>query len=159
MAAHRDDVAEVGRRDQGNSWVHFGEISKLGASSSGVGVSISPVERKNGWQLAARAGDATPDGVQRLLSTYVWDADLVRDDLRAYLVEHQGGTEAVLVVGETGFRKKGNKSVGAQRQYSGAAGRIEDCQAGVFLAHAYLAVVRQQANALCSGKKGRAGVG
>ena len=97
---------------------------------------ISPVERKNAWQLAERAGDATPDGVQRLLSTYRWDAHLVRDDLRAYLVEHLGDTEAVLVVDETGFLKKGNKSVGVRRQYGGTAGRIENCQVGVFLAYA-----------------------
>ena len=97
---------------------------------------ISPVERKNGWQLAERAGDATPDGVQRLLSTYRWDANLVRDDLRAYVVEHLGDTDAVVVVDETGFLKKGDKSVGVQRQYSGTAGRIENCQVGVFLSYA-----------------------
>ena len=97
---------------------------------------ISPVERKNGWQLAERAGDATPDGVQRLLSTYRWDAHLVRDDLRAYVVEHLGCADAVVVMDETGFLKKGNKSVGVQRQYSGTAGRIENCQVGVFLAYA-----------------------
>ena len=97
---------------------------------------IAPVERKNGWQLAERAGDVSPDGVQRLLSTYRWDADLVRDDLRAYVVEHLGETDGVLVVDETGFLKKGAKSVGVQRQYSGTAGRIENCQIGVFLTYA-----------------------
>ena len=94
------------------------------------------MERKNGWQLAEQAGDATPYGVQHLLSTYVWDADLVRDDLRDYVVEHLGGVHGVLVVDETGFLKKGNKSVGVQRQYSGTAGRIENCQIGVFLTYA-----------------------
>ena len=94
------------------------------------------MERKNGWQLAERAGDVSPDGVQRLLSTYRWDADLVRDDLRAYVVEHLGETDGVLVVDETGFLKKGAKSVGVQRQYSGTAGRIENCQIGVFLTYA-----------------------
>ena len=83
-----------------------------------------------------RAGDATPDGVQRLLSTYVWDAGLVRDDLRNYVVEHLGNSGAVLVVDETGFLKKGDKSAGVQRQYSGTAGRIENSQIGVFLAYA-----------------------
>ena len=97
---------------------------------------VSSVERKNGWQLAEQAGDATPDGVQRLLSTYRWDADLVRDDLRDYVVEQLGGADGVLVVDETGFLKKGSKSVGVQRQYSGTAGRIENCQIGVFLAYA-----------------------
>ena len=97
---------------------------------------LSPIERKNGWQLAERAGDATPYGVQRLLSTYRWDADLVRDDLAGYVVEHLAGADGVLVVDETGFLKKGNKSAGVQRQYSGTAGRVENCQIGVFLAYA-----------------------
>ena len=97
---------------------------------------LSPVERKNGWQLAEQAGDATPDGVQRLLSTCRWDADLVRDDLRGYVVEHLADADGVLVVDETGFLKKGNKPVGVQRQYSGTAGRTENCQVGVFLAYA-----------------------
>lgn len=97
---------------------------------------LSPVERKNGWQLAEQIGDATPDGVQRLLYNYRWDADLVRDDLRSYVVEHLADADAVLVVDETGFLKKGDKSVGVQRQYSGTAGRIENCQIGVFLAYA-----------------------
>ena len=97
---------------------------------------LSPVERKNGWQLAEQAGDATPYGVQHLLSTYIWDADLVRDDLRDYVVEHLAAADGVLVVDETGFLKKGTKSVGVQRQYSGTAGRIENCQIGVFLTYA-----------------------
>ena len=97
---------------------------------------LSSVERKNGWQLAEQVGDATPYGVQRLLSTYVWDADLVRDDLRSYVVEHLADSDGVLVVDETGFLKKGDKSVGVQRQYSGTAGRIENCQIGVFLSYA-----------------------
>src|SRR6266540_6510531 len=97
---------------------------------------LSPVERKNGWQLAEQAGEGTPDGMQRLLATADWDAEQVRDDLRAYVVEHLGDPAAVLVVDETGFLKKGSKSVGVQRQYSGTAGRIEHCQIGVFLAYA-----------------------
>src|SRR3954447_8013773 len=97
---------------------------------------LSPVERKNGWQLAELAGEPTPDGMQHLLARADWDADQVRDDLRAYVVEHLGEAHAVLVVDETGFLKKGPKSVGVQRQYSGTAGRIENCQIGVFLAYA-----------------------
>lgn len=97
---------------------------------------LAPVERKNGWQLAEHAGERTPDGIQRLLATAQWDADAVRDDLRGYVVEHLGDPAAVLVVDETGFLKKGTKSVGVQRQYSGTAGRIENCQIGVFLAYA-----------------------
>jgi SRSO17 transposase len=97
---------------------------------------LAPVERKNGWQLAESAGDATPDGMQDFLGRMRWDADQVRDDLRAYLVEHLGDPGAVLVLDETGFVKKGSHSVGVQRQYSGTAGRIENCQVGVFLAYA-----------------------
>ncbi len=97
---------------------------------------LSPVERKNGWQLAEHIGEGTPDGVQRLLNAADWDADAVRDDLRSYVVERLGSGEAVLVVDETGFLKKGKKSVGVQRQYSGTAGRVENCQVGVFLCYA-----------------------
>ncbi len=99
---------------------------------------LSPVERKNGWQLAEHAGERTPDGMQRLLATFQWDADLVRDDLRVYVLEHLRDPQAVLVIDETGFLKKGTKSVGVQRQYSGTAGRVENCQIGVFLAYASL---------------------
>ena len=95
---------------------------------------VSPVERKNGWHLAERRGAARPDGVQRRLATAAWDTDAVRDDLRADVAEHLGDPGAVLVVDETGFLKKGAKSVGVQRQYSGTAGRIEHCQIGVLLA-------------------------
>jgi len=97
---------------------------------------LSPIERKNGWQLAEQAGEATPDGMQHLLARADWDADTVRDDLRAYVSEYLGDPDAVLVIDETGFLKKGTKSVGVQRQYSGTAGRIENCQVGVFLAYA-----------------------
>ena len=97
---------------------------------------LVPMERKNGWQLAEAAGDRTPDGMQDFLARMRWDADLVRDDLRAYVVEHLGDPAAVLVLDETGFVKKGTKSVGVQRQYSGTAGRIENCQVGVFLGYA-----------------------
>src|SRR5215218_10194952 len=97
---------------------------------------LAPLERKNGWQLAEAAGDATPDGVQDFLSRMHWDAEAVRDDLRAYVVEHLGDPEAVLVLDETGFLKKGGRSAGVQRQYSGTAGRVENCQVGVFLSYA-----------------------
>ena len=97
---------------------------------------ISPIERKNGWQLAEQAGDDTPYGVQHLLGRAEWDADEVRDDLPDYVNQYPGEQEAVLVVDETGFLKKGDHSVGVQRQYSGTAGRIENCQIGVFLAYA-----------------------
>jgi SRSO17 transposase len=97
---------------------------------------LSPVERKNGWQLAEQAGEARPYGMQRLLASAKWDADAVRDDLRAYVLEHLSDPRAVLVIDETGFLKQGTTSVGVKRQYSGTAGRIENCQVGVFLAYA-----------------------
>jgi SRSO17 transposase len=97
---------------------------------------LAPLERKNGWQLAEAAGDGSPDSVQDFLARMQWDADAVRDDLRAYVIKHLGDPDAVLVVDETGFVKKGEHSVGVQRQYSGTAGRIENCQIGVFLGYA-----------------------
>jgi SRSO17 transposase len=97
---------------------------------------LGPVERKNGWQLAEYLGEPGPQGVQRLLNAAEWDAEAVRDDLRAYVVEHLGDAEGILVVDETGFPKKGTKSAGVARQYSGTAGRRENQQIGVFLAYA-----------------------
>jgi SRSO17 transposase len=73
---------------------------------------LSTTERKNGWQLAERAGEATPDGMQRLLNTAKWDADQVRDDLQQYILKHLTDPEAVLVVDETGFVKKGTRVSG-----------------------------------------------
>jgi SRSO17 transposase len=107
--------------------------SRVGHYLAGL---LSPVERRNGWQIAEQIGERSPDGVQRLLRTARWDADAVRDDLRAYVVAHLGHPDAVLVIDETGFLKKGTKSAGVARQYSGTAGRIENCQIGVFLAYA-----------------------
>ena len=96
---------------------------------------LSSIERKNGWQLAEHAREATPYGMQRLLSQAVWDADLVRDDLRDYVLEHLGEPEATLVIDETSFPKRGNKSAGVQKQYCGTTGQVENCQVGVFLAY------------------------
>jgi SRSO17 transposase len=98
---------------------------------------LGRVERKNGWQLAEAIGDKDPQGVQRLLNSAKWDADAVREDLREYVVEHLGEEESgVLIADETGFLKKGNKSVGVARQYTGTAGDTVDCQVGVFVAYA-----------------------
>lgn len=97
---------------------------------------LSPAERKNGWQLAEMVGDTTPYGFQQFLYRSPWNADDLRDDLRDYVVEHLGDEDAVLVVDETGFVKKGTRSAGVARQYSGTAGRIENSQVGVFLAYA-----------------------
>jgi SRSO17 transposase len=97
---------------------------------------LGEAERKNGWQLAEHLGDPTPDGVQHLLARADWDADAVRDELLGYVRERLGHPDGVLIVDETGFLKKGTKSVGVARQYSGTAGRIENCQVGVFLGYA-----------------------
>ena len=97
---------------------------------------LGDVERKNGWQLAEYAGYSHPRTIQRVLDRSAWEADEVRDDLRALIVEHLGNPDGVLVVDETGFLKKGTKSCGVARQYSGTAGRIENCQIGVFLGYA-----------------------
>jgi SRSO17 transposase len=97
---------------------------------------LSDAERKNGWQLAEHLGEATPDGVQHLLARADWDADAVRDDLLGYVAEQLGDADGVLIVDETGFLKKGTKSCGVARQYTGTAGRIENAQVGVFLGYA-----------------------
>lgn len=100
-----------------------------------LGVLIRPVGRKNCWQLAEEAGEENPYGMQQFLRKARWDADRVRDDLRGYVIDHLKDHEGIIigVVDETGFLKKGTKSVGVQRQYSGTAGKIENCQIGVFL--------------------------
>ena len=97
---------------------------------------VAGLERKNGWTLAERAGEVSPDGMQRLLRWADWDVDGARDDLRAYVMEQLGEADGVLIADESGFLKKGVRSAGVQRQYSGTAGRTENCQIGVFLAYA-----------------------
>lgn len=97
---------------------------------------LSTTERKNGWQLAEQSGERHPRGVQRLLDEADWNAGEVRDELRRYIVDHLGESGGMLIVDETGFLKKGTKSAGVARQYSGTAGRRENQQVGVFLAYA-----------------------
>jgi len=97
---------------------------------------LSGAPRKNGWQLAEQIGDARPWRTQRVLSHVQWDQDAARDICRDYVIEHIGRPDGVLVVDETGFLKKGTHSAGVARQYSGTAGRIDNCQIGVFLAYA-----------------------
>ena len=97
---------------------------------------LASVERKNGWQVAEELGEPNAHGVQRLLAEADWDEEAVRDDLRAYVIEHLGEAGGILVVDETGFIKKGKKSAGVARQYSGTAGRRENSQIGVFLLYA-----------------------
>src|SRR3954452_20735401 len=96
---------------------------------------LGQLERKNGWTLAEAAGEVSPDGMQRLLRTADWNADTVRDELRGYVVEGLG-PGGVLIVDETGFIKKGSRSAGVGRQYTGTTGKIDNCQIGVFLGYA-----------------------
>lgn len=95
---------------------------------------LGPVQRKNAWQVAEQIGDADPYGLQYLMGRSEWDPDAVRVDLREYVVSALGDPGAILVLDETGFLKKGTKSAGVGRQYTGTAGRIENAQVGVFLA-------------------------
>lgn len=97
---------------------------------------LADIDRKNGWQLAEHAGYAHPRGMQRVLDRYVWDADAVRDDLRAYVAAALGDPTGILVVDETGFPKQGAHSAGVARQYCGTLGKIGNCQVGVFLGYA-----------------------
>jgi SRSO17 transposase len=115
---------------------HFGRAASHRHAVAYVGGLLGEVERKNGWQLAEYGGYEHPRTIQRVLDRSVWDADAVRDDLREQVVEELGDPDGVLVVDETGFLKKGAKSCGVARQYSGTAGRIENCQIGVFLGYA-----------------------
>ena len=132
MVAWADEVGVVGER----IGRHFARSEPRRRAIGYVRGLLSGTERKNGWQLAEHLGDPTPDGVQHLLARADWDADAVRDDLLGYVREHLGHPDGVLVVDETGFLKKGTKSCGVARQYSGTAGRIENCQIGVFLGYA-----------------------
>jgi SRSO17 transposase len=97
---------------------------------------LAELPRKNCWTIAEHAGDATPDGMQHLLSQAVWDEDAVRDDIRDYVIDHLGDPEAVLVLDETGDCKKGSSTVGGQRQYTGTSGKIDNAQVAVYLVYA-----------------------
>jgi SRSO17 transposase len=127
-----DEVAAVAER----IGRHFARSEPRRRAVGSVRALLSDAERENGWQVAEHLGEATPAGVQHLLARADWDADAVRDDLMGDVAEHLGDPDGVLVGDETGFRKKGAKSVGVARQYSGTAGRIENCQIGVFLGYA-----------------------
>jgi SRSO17 transposase len=115
--------------------VRFGRVEPRRTARAFVAGLLSGTERKNCWWLAEWAGHRSPDAMQRLLRTARWDADLIRDDVRGYVTEHLGHRDGVLVADETGFVKKGTKSAGVQRQYSGTAGRVENTQVGVFVAY------------------------
>ena len=97
---------------------------------------MAPLARKNGWQMAEVMGDRTPDATQRLLYQADWDADTARDVYVQFVCETFGDADGIGVVDESGFIKKGTHSVGVQRQYSGTAGKVENCQIGTFLSYA-----------------------
>ena len=97
---------------------------------------LSPAERKNSWQLAEISSDPNPYGFQHLLGRADWDSDVLRDKLYSYVTDYLATNNAIGVIDETGFLKKGRSSAGVARQYSGTASRVENCQIGVFLAYA-----------------------
>ena len=97
---------------------------------------MSQVQRKNSWQVAEAVGDHIPDAMQRLLYRAHWDAEAARDLLQQYITEVFGDEEGIGVVDESGFIKKGTRSAGVKRQYSGTAGKVENCQIGTFLSYA-----------------------
>ena len=118
-------------------------ISKIFSSEPGLRTAkkymqglLSPIERKNGWQMAEAVGETTPYVMQQFLYRGQFSADDLRNELRGYVSEKLGDEDGVLVVDETGFLKQGKMSCGVKRQYSGTAGRIENCQIGVFLTYA-----------------------
>ena len=132
VAAWAEGLTELHRRIAGR-FARSEPRERVGEYVQGL---LAPLERKNGWTLAEAAGEPRPAGMQRILVGADWDSDLVRDDVRDYVISHLGDDRAVLVVDDTGFLKKGTKSAGVQRQYSGTAGRVENCQIGVFLGYA-----------------------
>jgi SRSO17 transposase len=97
---------------------------------------LAPLERRNGWTIAEHAGRRSPNAVQEMLYSPCWDPDRVRDDVRDYVIEALGGPDGVLIGDESGFVKKGTRSAGVQRQYTGTTGKIDNCQIGTFLAYA-----------------------
>lgn len=120
-----DLVAAMARR--------FGRVETRCAARKMLSGLISVIPAKNCWTIAEHVGDDSPDGLQHLLARAVWDHDGVRDDLRRYVVERLGDTDAILVVDETGDLKKGSHTVGVRRQYTGTAGRVENAQVAVYL--------------------------
>jgi SRSO17 transposase len=97
---------------------------------------LAELPRKTCWSIAEHAGETSPDGMQHLLNRARWDTDGVAADLRGFVVEHLGEPDGVLIVDESGDLKKGEHTVGVQRQYTGTAGRIENAQVAVYLAYA-----------------------
>lgn len=114
----------------------FGRSDLRETASAFLNGLLSGVERKTGWLLAEQAGQERPYRMQALLGRSRWSAEALRDHVRDYIIENLGDKDGVLVIDDTGFVKKGRHSVGVARQYSGTAGRVENCQIGVFLGYA-----------------------
>jgi SRSO17 transposase len=125
----------------GSRFVRSEPRARVGAYLRGL---LAELERKNGWTVAEHAGAVSPDGMQRLLRTADWDVGGVRDDVRSYVLDGLSSTDSdaggpargVFIADDTGFIKKGRRSAGVQRQYTGTTGKIDNCQLGVFLAYA-----------------------
>lgn len=124
--------------DAGFAWIagRFGRVEPRKQARSFLLGLLSDVDTRSCWQLAERAGDASPHAMQRLLGEAVWDADAVRDDVRGYVIDAIGDPGGVLILDDTGDLKKGVHTVGVQRQYTGTAGRVENAQVAVYLAYA-----------------------
>lgn len=122
--------------DPGADWATFRALRTTPADATLPRGVTQPGRTQERLAVGRAGGETRPYGMQRLLAGAKWDADAVRDDLRMYVVERLGDPRAVLVIDEIGFLKQGTKSVGVRRQYSGTAGRIENCQIGVFLTYA-----------------------
>ena len=114
----------------------FGRAEVRASASAFIDGLLSGISRKTGWLMAEQAGLDRPYRMQSLLGRSSWNAHALRDLVRAEVIGSLGDPSGVLVVDETGFLKKGTHSVGVARQYSGTAGRIENCQVGVFLGYA-----------------------
>jgi SRSO17 transposase len=114
----------------------FKRAEQRASAGSFIDGLLSGAKRKTGWMLAEEAGLARPYRIQSLLGRSTWSADLLCERVRRYALDALGDPDGVLVVDETGFLKKGAHSVGVARQYSGTAGRIENCQIGVFVSYA-----------------------
>lgn len=114
---------------------HFSRAEARESAFDYLRALLSPVERKNGWQMAEQVGHSNPYRVQHLLGRAQWDAETVTKEVRQYVMDYLGKENVMLAVDETGFIKQGNQSVGVQVQYCGLTGRLENCQVGVFLAY------------------------
>ena len=140
VLSHNEEAVLVGKWEEEwrrvQEWVqpHFARPETRASAEALLQGLLARVERKNSWGLSEEAGRQTPYAFQHLLNGAQWDEAALRDDVLTY-ARQRLGEGGVLAVDETGFLKKGDKSAGVARQYSGTAGRIENCQVGVFLAY------------------------